>query len=162
MKQVSSSCELPFAADAAFLSTGDVVSRLVRESRDGAVTLSVPVLVRESKHLAEVSVPIEVTAGKAEDPHTLPIGIEARAHDIFFPRFRGALDVQSMAPSRSVLRLRGTYEVPFGWVGERLNDALVRGCAEASLRALVERIAAGVRQDVADRAHRNHLSSHAG
>jgi hypothetical protein len=151
MKEVSSSRELPFAADAAFTSVRDVISRLAGRSLDGAVSLTVPVVVHKTNHLVDMSVPVQISLGKGSDPRTLTLEIEARAHDALFPHFRGSVDVQATAATRSVLRLRGRYEVPFGWIGERFNDTVIQGSAEVSLSMLLDRVTSEVARHIASR-----------
>jgi hypothetical protein len=98
----------------------------------------------------EVSVPISADV----DPRPLrwecALRIEAENHQELFPRFEGTLTVTPNGHDACELWLQGSYRPPLGVIGASLNASLLRGAAEASLRAFLDWLAGEVRRCVAE------------
>ncbi len=55
-----------------------------------------------------------------------------------FPEFDGNLEVEADGPSRTRLRLIGSYRPPLGRLGARLNELVLHRAAHATLRSMLD------------------------
>lgn len=71
----------------------------------------------------------------------LPVRIVATGPVGLFPRLDANLELVPRGPDVTDMRLQGSYEPPFGKVGELLDRTVLHKLAETSIQNLVERIA---------------------
>ena len=55
-----------------------------------------------------------------------------------FPEFDGNLELEADGPSRTRLKLIGSYRPPFGRLGARLNELVLHRAAHATLRSMLD------------------------
>jgi hypothetical protein len=77
---------------------------------------------------------------------TVPIHWNDRAHPNLFPTLDGDLVVTPLADDRARLEMLARYDPPFGAAGQVVDDALLHGLAESTIRAFLTN-AARVLQD---------------
>ncbi len=70
----------------------------------------------------------------------VPITWKATAATPFFPIFKGKLQLAPVEPTVTRLTVSGMYKPPLGRLGLELDDALLHGMAEATVRDLAESI----------------------
>lgn len=70
----------------------------------------------------------------------LPLTWRATGARALFPRLTGDLEASRTGPSRSVLRLRASYDPPFGWVGDFLDHLLLDRVARLTIEDWLERV----------------------
>ncbi len=85
----------------------------------------------------------ETSAGRL----IVPFIWEASGTGGLFTRFEGQLQLESLDPDRSELRLSGLYRAPQGRAGQALTEALVSRLARASVRSFLRQVARGLEQD---------------
>ncbi|MGZ3497096.1 MAG: hypothetical protein ACXWNK_11815 [Vulcanimicrobiaceae bacterium] len=125
-----------------------VVDAIVRAMIEGkapyeSVRLSMALQELQLDVDATVSVPIQIRgeARSAGAQHWFDISFEAVRHAELFPRFSGTVFVNPNGPSKAEVWLRGTYEPPFGQIGQQVDATLLRGIAERALRQFLDRVA---------------------
>jgi hypothetical protein len=90
---------------------------------------------------------VELTVGQpaAEaDRLVVPLAWRATGPGRLFPTLAGELGVRPLDPGSCLLSLTGCYEPPLGALGRRLDEAMLRRAAEATVRDLATAIAARV------------------
>jgi hypothetical protein len=93
-----------------------------------------------------VSKEVELTLGEPETPGqwlVIPITWRATGASQLFPALDGKLTVQPRGLHSSLLWLGATYQPPLGAVGQEVDELVMHGVAEATIKDFVERI--GVR-----------------
>jgi hypothetical protein len=70
----------------------------------------------------------------------LPLTWRATGARALFPRLTGELEASRMGPGRSTLRLRASYDPPFGWVGDLLDQLLLERVARLTIEDWLERV----------------------
>ncbi len=70
----------------------------------------------------------------------VPITWKATSATPFFPIFNGKLQLAPVEPTVTRLTVSGMYSPPFGRLGLELDDALLHGMAEATVKDLAEAI----------------------
>jgi hypothetical protein len=58
-----------------------------------------------------------------------------------FPALDAELEIRALGPARTRISLSGRYDVPLGRVGEALDDLVLHGLAEDTLRQFLRRLA---------------------
>lgn len=71
----------------------------------------------------------------------IPLTWEATGAKTLFPRLEGELEAIRISAKKTVLRLRGSYEPPFGWVGDLLDRLLMVRIARMTIDDWLERVA---------------------
>ncbi len=71
----------------------------------------------------------------------IPLVWEAAGPLGLFPRFEGKFALAALDQERCELGLSGNYRPPLGKAGQRLDEALLTRVAQATLRALLRRVA---------------------
>jgi hypothetical protein len=79
----------------------------------------------------------------------IPIRWEASGTPSLFPSMDADLIVATVGASLTQVALRGTYHAPFGKVGQAVDRMLLHRVAEASVKTLLDRIAASLRDELA-------------
>ena len=158
MSTFTHSQEVPLAAQSLLGTMGDVLDNLAARSQTGSVTLSAPVGKSEGK----VSVPIAlaVTRRSGKDA-SVGVTIKARSGEKLFPQFKGAFYALAMSPTRTILRLKGTYTVPMGPLGSTINAAGLHKMAEISLHDLFERVVEETTTTLRDQSTKRYLEARA-
>jgi hypothetical protein len=142
MAEVSIAREVPVAATAVRSALRSVLKGLCELSRTGELSLAVRLAGRDGATLAEVAVPVNLSVGKTrrgEDP-SIPLEVKPRGPGGLFPVFSGWVEVREREPALTELELRGAYEAPLGVIGVALDATGLRGAAQQSLSALLDRI----------------------
>lgn len=114
---------------------------------------------REGEHLytrmgtrtGMVAKNVELTLGTpARGPNEtwIPLEWEATGVPGIFPRMQADIVVASIGPALTQIAFRGTYRVPLGKVGEAIDRAFLHRLAEASVKSFLDRIAAGLEEDL--------------
>ena len=94
---------------------------------------------------------VEMTTGepvRGASETWIPIRWEATGAPALFPSLEADLIAAHVGPSLTQIALRGTYQAPFGRVGEAIDRVLLHRVAEASVKAFVDRIAASIENDL--------------
>ena len=84
----------------------------------------------------------------------VPMRWEATGAKGLFPTLDADLEIDSLGPARTRVSLSGRYDVPFGVAGRAVDNLLLHGLAEETLRAFLHRLAAALE------ARRGDASSH--
>jgi hypothetical protein len=90
---------------------------------------------------------VELTVGQPAveaDRLVVPLAWRATGPGRLFPTLAGELGVRPLDPGSCLLWLTGGYEPPLGALGRRLDEAVLRRAAEATVRDLATAIAARV------------------
>jgi hypothetical protein len=98
---------------------------------------------------------VELTVGRPvvyEDRLIVPIGWRATGPGFLFPVLEGEIGVRPLGPHSCLLWLTGSYEAPLGALGRRLDEAVLRRTAQATVRDLAVAIATRVAELAASRA----------
>lgn len=138
MPSVTFSREIPLAPKAVYSSAAATLDDLAAQSRLGSVALSAHIGTSPS----QVSVPIQLTITKrSSKDDSISFTFKSRSAEVIFPQFKGTMQALAMAPSRTNLRMKGTYRVPLGPIGSTANAAGLHRIAEHALSGLFARIA---------------------
>jgi hypothetical protein len=78
------------------------------------------------------------------DVTVVPLTWRATGAPALFPALTADLEVAAMGAGLTQLTLRGSYDPPFGTVGQRLDRILLHRVAEASVRSFLHQLAAGL------------------
>jgi hypothetical protein len=78
----------------------------------------------------------------------IPITWRATGAQTLFPRLIGELEASRAGPGTSVLRVRGSYDPPFGWVGDALDHLLLQRVARLTMSDWVSRIGKALEESV--------------
>lgn len=70
----------------------------------------------------------------------LPVIWRATGANMLFPRLEGQLIVAPIDEGSSSLRLRGSYQPPFGWIGDVANRLLLARFAQLTVREWLVRV----------------------
>lgn len=71
----------------------------------------------------------------------IPFTWEATGARTLFPRLEGDLEAIRVSAKKTVLRLRGSYDPPFGWVGDVLDRLLMARIARMTVDDWLQRVA---------------------
>lgn len=74
----------------------------------------------------------------------IPVTWRATAAQTLFPRLSGELEASKITSSRSVLRLRASYDAPFGWLGDVVDHLLLERVAHLTVVDWLERVARSI------------------
>ncbi len=77
----------------------------------------------------------------------VPVTWRATAARVLFPRLTGELEAFRNSPTGSTLRLRGSYDPPFGWVGDALDHLLLERVARLTIADWLQRIGDSLEQE---------------
>ena len=92
---------------------------------------------------------VEVVAGPpcpaGSGAIAMPIRWHDRSHPRWFPTLAGDLVVTPLDEGHCRLSFVGSYEPPGGSVGRVVDDVLLHGVAESTIRAFLRQLAAGLR-----------------
>ena len=97
---------------------------------------------------------VAVSVGKAVKTATwsvIPLDWKATFPENLFPSMSGRIEMAPVDASVSRLTLSGMYQPPMGRVGRRLDETLMQGMADATIKELAESIAKRI--DTAVSAH---------
>jgi hypothetical protein len=97
---------------------------------------------------------VELTLGAPEAPGqwlVIPVTWRATGPSQLFPALDGKLTVQPRGPHSSTLWMGATYQPPLGAVGQEVDDLVMHGVAEATIKDFVERIAVRLGELAANR-----------
>jgi hypothetical protein len=103
---------------------------------------------------SRISKQVELTIGAPEEQGdwlVVPLAWRATGPGQLFPVLDGKLTIQPLGPHSSKLSLSGTYEPPLGAVGREIDQAVLHGVAEATIRDFVESVAARLSELAASR-----------
>ena len=97
-------------------------------------------------HIGGVAVTkrVVVTLGEPVKTTTwtvIPLEWKATFPEHLFPRMTGTIEVAPVDKGISRLTVSGMYEPPLGKVGDRLDETVMKGVADATVRDLAEAIA---------------------
>lgn len=70
----------------------------------------------------------------------LPFTWRATGARALFPRLTGDLEASRTGPSISTLRVRASYDPPFGWVGDLLDHLLLERVARLTIEDWLQRV----------------------
>lgn len=70
----------------------------------------------------------------------LPFTWRATGARALFPRLTGDLEASRSGPSDSTLRVRASYDPPFGWVGDVLDNMLLERVARLTVEDWLQRV----------------------
>lgn len=70
----------------------------------------------------------------------LPFTWRATGARALFPRLTGDLEASRTGPTISTLRVRGSYDPPFGWVGDLLDHLLLERVARLTIEDWLQRV----------------------
>jgi len=73
-----------------------------------------------------------------------PVGWTATGAERLFPRLSAELRISHVGLQRTKITLDGTYEPPLGPLGRVVDRVLLRGVAESTVKAWIERMAAAL------------------
>lgn len=99
--------------------------------------LRAPLAARELSKQVRVTVGVAARSGERV---ILPLGWAATPVRHAFPRFDGALELEPVSSSASLLALTGAYEPPLGAVGVAIDSTVLRDCAEQTAQHLVTQL----------------------
>lgn len=71
----------------------------------------------------------------------IPLDWKATFPEQLFPRMTGTIEMAPVDKGISRLTVSGMYEPPLGKVGDRLNETVMKGVADATVKELAEAIA---------------------
>jgi hypothetical protein len=71
----------------------------------------------------------------------IPLEWKATFPEKLFPRMSGTIELAPVDKKISRLTVSGMYEPPLGKVGDRLNETVMKGVADATVKELAESIA---------------------
>jgi len=93
-----------------------------------------------------VAIPIALSGPRAAaaPAFRLDFSLKAKHGADAFPTLDGTLHVEPAKPSASILRLRGSYELPMRNLGSILDAVLGRGAAQKTLENFVDDLANGI------------------
>ncbi len=131
--------ELPLA----FAAARDSLQRVVHELVQGAPERNTLSVYLSDLHVAvrgEIRVPVAMEVSDHPGRFECALSIRAASNAGYFPTFEGTLSVTPVG-TQSELWLQGTYQPPFGFVGDVLDRTLLRNAARRSLQAFLQRIA---------------------
>ena len=80
----------------------------------------------------------------------VPMRWEATGAPGLFPTLDADLEFGGLGPERTRISLSGRYEVPFGGVGRTVDDLLLHGLAEETMREFLKRLAKALEERRAD------------
>jgi hypothetical protein len=105
----------------------------------------------------DVATEIEIVVGPVEDRTSSPWGYpitefplswHSKQHPSLFPQMRAKLLVYPLSKSETQLELDGTYDPPFGLLGDALDALVGHRIAEACVLRFIQDVAAGLRSDM--------------
>jgi len=113
--------------------------------------LTVPFSDLGLPNVGEFAREVTVTVGEADRKRSLTrIPISWRVpHSEAFPVFQGFFEIQPLSSYDVQIALLGYYHAPFGTIGAAFDAVLGRRIAEATIRHLVEEIAAQIAEPIA-------------
>jgi hypothetical protein len=94
---------------------------------------------------------VEVTTGspvRGASETWIPIRWEATGAPSLFPSLEADVITAHVGASLTQVALRGTYQAPFGRVGDALDRVLLHRIAEVSVKTFVDRIAESIQSDL--------------
>lgn len=77
----------------------------------------------------------------------IPITWRATGARTLFPRLTGELEITRTSVDRSRLRLRASYDPPFGWIGDVVDRLLLERVARLTVADWLERVAEDLESD---------------
>jgi hypothetical protein len=100
-----------------------------------------------------VAIPVQIhnVAEMLEPRHEIHFQMRARRSKESFPTFDGGIGIDGTGPSMSTLWLGGTYDVPLQGLGELLDQTVLHGVAEQSLRNMLNELADAIQAKVEKR-----------
>jgi hypothetical protein len=107
-------------------------------------------------HVAGVPVrkKVEVKIGEPVRTSTwavVPLTWKATFAARFFPEMTGKIEVAPVSKEETRLTVSGMYEPPLGKLGEQLDETLMHGVAEGTVKELAESIAEKLNRSVTSR-----------
>ncbi len=90
--------------------------------------------------VGEVKIPTEVYIADRAVRWEFGLSIRAASNEGIFPTFEGTLSLTPVGGKAAELWLQGSYEPPFGAIGEVLDRTVLRHAAERSLLSFMQRI----------------------
>jgi hypothetical protein len=130
----------------------------VATSRASQREQSIAAQLRVRVGVLEIATDVSVELGKPEDTTSSPFGYEvvvfplswnATSRPSLFPHMKGKLLVYPLSRSETQLEFEGTYDPPFGLLGEAIDALAGKRIAEASVLTFVQDIAAHLRKQLA-------------
>lgn len=91
---------------------------------------------------------IESLEESLEPRHQIAFTMHARRSPDLFPKFAGAIGIDSTGPSNGLVWLGGEYAVPMSGIGNLVNQHLARGTADLSLRNMLNELADAIQARV--------------
>jgi hypothetical protein len=159
MPRIDLTGEVPVAVGAVRGVLPEVLAQLAKRSRDGELSLAVPLGALGAERLGDVSVPVLLTvADKFDADGNIAVTVKPRGGGPF-PTFSGTIGTTAREPATTVLSLRGVYEPPLGPIGAALDASAFHGVAERNLAGLLERVAAAAHQELGEQAERERRQS---
>ena len=73
-----------------------------------------------------------------------PVGWSATGAELLFPRLSAELKLSHVGRNRTKITLDGTYQPPLGTLGKAVDRVLLRGVAESTVKAWIDRMAAAL------------------
>lgn len=143
--------------------SADSVRRELLEPPERWLPPSLAEPVGERQYLARVgfsapgtriSKQVELTLGQPEAVGhwlVIPVAWRATGPSQLFPVLDGKLTVEPLGTRSSKLWLGGTYEPPLGALGREIDEAVMHNVAEATIKDLVENVAARLSELAANR-----------
>jgi hypothetical protein len=74
----------------------------------------------------------------------IPLNWRATGAQTLFPRLTGELEISRASVDHSRLRIRGSYDPPFGWIGDVVDRLLLERVARMTVADWLERVAASL------------------
>lgn len=107
----------------------------------------------------EVATDVKVDVGSAVDTKSSPLGYEITVFPVswqaierpsLFPHMKAKLSVYPLSSRETQLEFEGTYDPPFGWLGDAVDAIVGNRIAEASVLAFIQDVAVRLRQQLAE------------
>jgi hypothetical protein len=109
----------------------------------------------------DVATDVEVEVGPVDDTTSSPFGSQATVFPLswraasspsLFPCMKARLSVYPLSRAETQLEFEGTYDPPFGWLGDAIDSAVGHRLAEASVLHFLHDVAALLRTELSAKA----------
>ena len=74
----------------------------------------------------------------------VPLTWRATGAGLIFPRLTGEIEISRRSVDKSRMRIRASYDPPFGWIGDVLDRLLLERIARITVADWLERVAASL------------------
>ncbi len=134
-----------------------IFARATRSAAEREHSVGVQLHVRVG--VLDVATDVRVELGPVKDTMSSPYGYPVVVFPLtwaslkspsLFPCMKATLSVYPLSGTETQLEFEGTYDPPFGWIGDAVDAMVGHRIAEASALQFVRDIAALLRSELAD------------